>query len=1303
LLTTGLVSVTGNVIAGNVNTSAIQPTSGALTISTGTGNINLNPAGNIVLASGNTYINNLAQPVQNQDAATKLYVDNLASTGITYHEPVYAATTTTLAATTGGTITYAQPNGAANGVGATLTTTTSFNLIDTANVQTVGTRILVKDQANAVQNGIYVWSNATALTRSLDADQYGANSTEEISINDYFFTTNGNVNAGTAFIVNAPPGTITFGTSNITFAIFSQSTAYTANTAAGLSLTGTVFSAKVDNDTTAFDGTGNIIVKAGANLTTPNIGAATGTSLSATGNVQGGNLLTGGLISATGTVTGSTLIGSVVTASGNITGGNVLTGGLISATSTITSSANIAGGNLLTGGLISATSTVTGSTLIGSVVTASGNITGGNILTGGLVSATGNAVFGNISTSGSGGNISGANVISSTTLSATANVVGGNITTVGLVSATGNVTGNYILGNGAFLSGVITSVANINNGTSNVSIYAANANVAVSVDGTSNVAVFATTGEYITGVMSASGNVTGGNILTGGLISATSTITSGANITGGNLLTSGLISSTGTVTGSTLIGSVVTASGNVTGGNILTGGLISSTGTVTGSSFLGSVVSATGTITGGNITTTGLISTTGNIAGGNILSNNYYYANGQAIVFGVNYTASTTPPSGPANGWQWYNTTTDVLYEYLSDSVSQYWVDVSSPAFAAGVVANVAISGSLLVNANAVYDIGSSSQTFANVYAQNYYGNGAALTGLITTVSNINNGTSNMTVVSTGGNITTNIGGVANVGVWYNGGLSITGDLSVSGNATLSGNILGDRIQNGTTQIDIQTPNGNANITIGGTANTAVFSTTALTLATNLLPSANITYDLGSTTQRWKDLWLSNSTIYLGNAQISANATAIVLTNPAGGTTVLAGATATSSVAGNVTGGNLLTGGLISATGNVAGNYFIGNGSALTGIDATSIQSGTSNVKVVSSGGNATINIGGTSNVAVFATTGEYITGVLSASGNITGGNLSGTNIVGTLTTAAQTNITSVGTLGSLAVTANVTGGNLLTGGLISSTGTITGTSHLGSVVSVTANVTGGNLLTGGLISATGNVNVGNLINAGLTSVTGNITGGNLLTGGLISATGAIQVGGDISLVGNIVDTGALTVSTSSNGNITLSPNGTGVIVVNKDIVNGQANAVGNIGSSSVYFNRLFAQATTALYADLAENYVGDADYASGTVLDFGGTQEVTISTVDSSKRVAGVVSTNPAHLMNAGVVGKHVVTVALIGRVPVRVTGTVRKGDLMVSAGDGTARAVTIASPKVGTIIGKSLEDFDGDKGTIEIVIGKH
>ena len=84
-------------------------------------------------------------PQQDYDAATKLYVDNATTTGFTFHQSVAAATTTTLATATSGTISYAQPNGAANGIGAKLTTTGSFDLIDTANIQTIGTRVLVKN------------------------------------------------------------------------------------------------------------------------------------------------------------------------------------------------------------------------------------------------------------------------------------------------------------------------------------------------------------------------------------------------------------------------------------------------------------------------------------------------------------------------------------------------------------------------------------------------------------------------------------------------------------------------------------------------------------------------------------------------------------------------------------------------------------------------------------------------------------------------------------------------------------------------------------------------------------------------------------------------------------------------------------------------------------------------------------------------------------------------------------------------------------------------------------------------------
>jgi hypothetical protein len=346
VFTTGFASVAGNVIAGNVNTSAIRPTSGALTITTASGNLNLQPAGNIVLA--NTFINSVAYPEQDTDAATKLYVDNMVSTALSFHSPVYAATTTDLATATGGTITYAQPNGVSNGIGAYLSTTGSFNLIDTANVQTIGTRILVKNEGNAVYNGVYTWSNATAIVRSIDADQYGPNSAEQLSLNDYFFTTNGNVNSGSAFVVNEPAGTITFGTSNISFALFSQATTYTANVNAGLSLIGTQFNARVDNNTTAFDVSGNIIVKAGANLTTPNIGAATGTSLSLVGNVNSGNVNTSGVVSATGNVTGNYFIGNISQATGalgnNINMGSNTTGALVSNAVTLTTTTTVTNG-----------------------------------------------------------------------------------------------------------------------------------------------------------------------------------------------------------------------------------------------------------------------------------------------------------------------------------------------------------------------------------------------------------------------------------------------------------------------------------------------------------------------------------------------------------------------------------------------------------------------------------------------------------------------------------------------------------------------------------------------------------------------------------------------------------------------------------------------------------------------------------------------------------------------------------------------------------------------------------------------
>ena len=132
--------------------------------------------------------------------------------------------------------------------------------------------------------------------------------------------------------------------------------------------------------------------------------------------------------------------------------------------------------------------------------------------------------------------------------------------------------------------------------------------------------------------------------------------------------------------------------------------------------------------------------------------------------------------------------------------------------------------------------------------------------------------------------------------------------------------------------------------------------------------------------------------------------------------------------------------------------------------------------------------------------------------------------------------------------------------------------------------------------------------------------------------------------------------------------------------------------------------ATSARYADLAERYTADADYEPGTVMRFGGEQEMTICTSSLDRRQSGIVTTNPAHLMNDGLEAEHTVDIALQGRVPCKVEGYIRKGDMMVpSEIDGHARAWREeGDPPYGTVIGKSLEDKDSrGTDTIEVVVG--
>ena len=179
----------------------------------------------------------------------------------------------------------------------------------------------------------------------------------------------------------------------------------------------------------------------------------------------------------------------------------------------------------------------------------------------------------------------------------------------------------------------------------------------------------------------------------------------------------------------------------------------------------------------------------------------------------------------------------------------------------------------------------------------------------------------------------------------------------------------------------------------------------------------------------------------------------------------------------------------------------------------------------------------------------------------------------------------------------------------------------------------------------------------------------------------------------------------SSNGPINFYVNANAIMrVTASGLENSQGNGVGNIGNSSVYFNTVFAKATSAQYADLAEMYVADAVYEPGTLLDFGGNHEVTATTTSHSTAVAGIVSTNPSYLMNATQTGNHVVAVALVGRVPCRVIGTFNKGDRLVASDiTGVATGLDMLKYQPGCIIGKALEAYDSTEvGTVEVAVGR-
>ena len=182
-------------------------------------------------------------------------------------------------------------------------------------------------------------------------------------------------------------------------------------------------------------------------------------------------------------------------------------------------------------------------------------------------------------------------------------------------------------------------------------------------------------------------------------------------------------------------------------------------------------------------------------------------------------------------------------------------------------------------------------------------------------------------------------------------------------------------------------------------------------------------------------------------------------------------------------------------------------------------------------------------------------------------------------------------------------------------------------------------------------------------------------------------------------DFAARTITASLAGDVN-GTNVTATSVTLASITKSGTNGVGDIGQTGNRFNIIYGTASSAQYADLAEKYLPDSVMSPGTVVVFGGEKEITRSSSFMDPRVAGVISTAPAYRMNDDLEGG--VHVALTGRVPCRVVGKIRKGDMLVTS-EVHGVATASDSPVMGSVIGKALENYDSQHvGTIEVVVGR-
>jgi len=666
------------------------------------------------------------------------------------------------------------------------------------------------------------------------------------------------------------------------------------------------------------------------------------------------------------------------------------------------------------------------------------------------------------------------------------------------------------------------------------------------------------------------------------------------------------------------------------------------------------------------------------------------------------------------DGTAWRNMTADFTV-VVADSFSG---DGSTTAF---TLSNSGTTATTIVSINGVvqipttaYGVSGTTLTFTEAPASGDVIDARVMT-TTASVTGIDDGTGTATIDANGDGT-----------IDATGNMTITGNLTVTGNTTL-GNIAVDAIAKNDTSIAI---------TDTGTDGDIEFTIDGVTIANftddGLMPAVDSDgttgFDLGSPSLQWRDVYVSQGSLYVngqkvlqddsGTIVVSAdtNQNISVQTSGSGdveldptGTGIIqlkgpvqleAGASFTSSDGNAISFGNQIaadsftaktTNSNLTLTGNGTGYIALNDDVQITGnltvggttttVNSTTLTVADLNITVAQGAANAAAANGAGLTVDGASATLTYV----SASDRWAMNKSLATDLVGDVTGNADT--------ATALATARTIGGVSFNGSAninlpgVNTTGNQDTTGNAASAtVLATARTIGGVSFNG-----SANIDLPGVNTAGNQDTTGNAATATVASG---VAANSVALGTDTT--GNYVAAGA----TSGNGisGSVGSEGGTFTVTSNATSANTASTIVFRDGSGNFSAGTITGTATTAQYADLAEKYTADADIEPGTVVCFGGDAEVTTCNHDMDTKVAGIVSTNPAHLMNAELEGG--VAVALTGRVPCKVVGPVSKGDMMVSAGNGMARAEE--NPAMGSVIGKALGNNEDGEGIIEVVVGR-